>query len=264
MDRREMLWAGLGASVLASGDAMNAQSEGRRTAAYLELKTWRLHNTPENQGTRLAAYLKDGLMPALARSDAKLVGAFSIAIGPDSPSYLTVTQFPSLGAFESALAKLKADADHRQALERLSAGPGLPFVRVESSLLRSFDVLPEPAVLDPTGRPGRIFELRTYESQSFLTLERKVGMFNGGEAQLFERLGFRPVFFGQTIVGPMQPNLTYMLSYDDLAARDRLWGAFGSDPEWKKLSGQPELKDAEIVANITNVILSPLPFSPVR
>jgi hypothetical protein len=53
----------------------------------------------------------------------------------------------------------------------------------------------------------------------------------------------------------------YMLSFDDLAARERLWGEFGSDPEWKKLSSQPELKDSQIVANISNVILRPLSFS---
>jgi hypothetical protein len=55
-----------------------------------------------------------------------------------------------------------------------------------------------------------------------------------------------------------------MLSYDDLAARDQLWRQFGSDPEWKKLSARPELKDAEIVENISNVILRPLPFSQIR
>jgi hypothetical protein len=82
--------------------------------------------------------------------------------------------------------------------------------------------------------------------------------------QIFQRLGFRPVFFGETIVGSRQPNLTYMLSYDDLAMRNRLWKAFVSDPEWKKLSSRPELKDAEIVANISNAILAPLKFSPIH
>jgi hypothetical protein len=56
----------------------------------------------------------------------------------------------------------------------------------------------------------------------------------------------------------------YMLSYDDLAARDRLWQAFSHDPEWKKLSSQPDLKDPEIVNNIGNTILRPLTFSPTR
>ena len=82
--------------------------------------------------------------------------------------------------------------------------------------------------------------------------------------QIFQRLGMRPVFFGATIVAPKQPNLIYMLSYDDLAARERLWRAFGSDPEWKKMSTVPEMSDAEIVSNITNVILQPLTFSAIR
>jgi len=135
----------------------------------------------------------------------------------------------------------------------------------ESSLLRSFDGMPQAAIpATAEKRPPRIFELRTYESQSFVPLERQLGMFNGGEMPIFARSGMRPVFFGETIVGPKQPNLTYMLSYDDLTAHDQLWHAFGSDPEWKKLSSQPDLKDSQIVANISNVILRPLTFSAIR
>jgi hypothetical protein len=37
-----------------------------------------------------------------------------------------------------------------------------------------------------------------------------------------------------------------------------------SDPEWKKLSGRPELKDSAIVANISNILLKGLPFSPIQ
>ena len=125
--------------------------------------------------------------------------------------------------------------------------------------------MPAPALTNTAeNRPPRIFELRTYESQSFTTLARKIAMFNQSEMQIFQRLGMRPVFFGETIIGSRQPNLKYMLSYDDLAARDKLWHDFGSDPEWKKLSARPELKDSEIVANISNVILRPLAFSAIR
>ena len=60
------------------------------------------------------------------------------------------------------------------------------------------------------------------------------------------------------------PNLTYMLAYDDLAARDKNWKVFGSSPEWMKLRATPGFADAEIVSNISNVFLSPLPFSPIR
>ena len=213
----------------------------------------------------MADYLESGLAPALSRAGALLAGAFSNVIGPDGPYYVTLTQYSSLGVMQEALAKIKTDEAHRHELAKLSAGSGLPFVRVESSLLRSFDGMPQAAVpSSEEKRPPRIFELRTYESQTFVTLERKIAMFNGGEMQIFERLGMRPVFFGETIVGPKQPNLTYMLSYDDLTAHDRLWHSFGADPEWKKLSSQPQLKDSEIVANISNVILRPLTFSAIR
>jgi hypothetical protein len=260
MDRRELLTA-LTASALLGLESRAATTSN----TYLEIKTWRFHNSAEDQPARVADYLESGLAPSLARAGAKLAGAFSNVIGPDGPYYVTLTQYASLGVMQEALSKLALDDLHQRELQKLSTGAPLPFVRVESSLLRSFDGMPEPAVSDPSEkRPPRIFELRTYESQSFVTLARKVAMFNNGEMQIFQRLQMRPVFFGETIVGPRQPNLMYMLSYDDLDAHDKLWHAFGTDPEWKKLSSQPPLKDSEIVANISNVILRPLTFSAIR
>ncbi len=242
---------------------MAQENHPEAKSSYLDVKFWRMHNTPEDQPKRVSTYLEDGLAPALSRAGAKLVGAFSTIIGPESPCFVTVVQHASLAAMEDTLTKLKADREHHQAVEKLGAGSGLPFVRVDSSLLRSFDVLPEPRIVAST-QPGRVFELRQYDSQTFATLARKVGMFNDAEAKLFESLGFKPVFFGETVIGSNQPNLMYMLSYDNMAARDKLWQSFGSSPEWKKLSGEPALKDSEIVANISNRILSPLSFSPTR
>ena len=248
---------GLGASML-----LNAQTGSPNSASYLEVRFWRMHNTAENQPKRVAEYLEHGLAPALERAGAKLAGAFGIAIGPGSPQYLTLSQYPSLAAFEQTAEKFKGDSEHARALEARDQGTGVPFVRVESSLLRSFDVMPQPAI-ERAEKP-RVFEWRCYESQSFRTLARKVKMFNDAEAEIFKRLGFRPVFFGETIAGPNQPNLMYMLSYDDLGARERLWGAFGSDPAWKKLSHESGLSDPEIVENINNLIFSALPFSNIR
>jgi NIPSNAP len=259
MDRRSLLSGVIGATVFSMSTEAAAPAN-----TYLELKIWHLHNTHEDQTARMAEYLEHGLSPALGRAGAKLQGAFANLIGEGGPYYITLTEFPSLGGMQETLTKLAADPEHQKAAEKLGSGSGLPFVRVESSLLRSFDRMPHVTVAEGESKSPRIFELRTYESQTFVTLTRKVAMFNSGEMQIFERLGMRPVFFGETIAGPKQPNLMYMLSYDDLASRDRLWKAFGSDPEWKKLSGQPELKDAEIVANISNVILRPLVFSPIR
>jgi len=248
-----------------AGSALMAQGrEAGTPVSYLEVKTWRMHNSEENQPQRLSTYLEHGLAPALSRTGAKLVGAFGNLIGPDGPYYVTIAQFASLGAYQETLSQLRSDRNHQQEEAKLDSGSGLPFVRVDSSLLRCFDKMPQPAIESTAGKPPRVFELRTYESQSFTALVRKVGMFNNGEMQIFERLQMRPVFFGETIAGPRQPCLMYMLSYDSLDARDRLWRVFGADPEWNKLKSQPGLSDPEIVANISNVLLHPLPFSPTR
>jgi hypothetical protein len=107
-------------------------------------------------------------------------------------------------------------------LQQLSTGPGMPYVTIESSLLQSLAILPEPAIpTDATTRPARIFELRTYQSQSLTALQKKIGMFNSGEIATFQRLGMRPVFIGETIIGPRQPSITYMLSFDNLDGREK-------------------------------------------
>jgi hypothetical protein len=242
-----------------------AQSTNPAPRSFLELKTWRLHNSQELQSKRVSDYLETGLFPALTRAGAKPVAAFANLIGPDGPYLVTMTQYASLGMMQEVLAKVAADDVHDKASQKLSSGPGMPFVTTESSILHSLAVMPEPVIsTDPATRPARIFELRTYQSQSMTAVQKKAGMFNGGEIGIFQRLGMRPVFIGEAIVGPRLPNITYMLSYDNLDGREKLWQQFGSDPGWKTLSAPAELKDAEIVANISNVILRPLPFSPIR
>ena len=253
-----------GAAAMSALRATQAQAaESPRT--FLELTTFRLHNSDESQAKRVSDYLESGLFPALTRTGAKPVAAFNNLIGPDGPYLLTITQYTSLAAMQEVRAKLEADDTYQKSLQTLSSGPGMPFVTIESTLLQSLAVIPAPVLPDDTAsRPPRIFELRTYQNQSRIAQQKKAAMFNNGEIAIFQRLGMRPVFIGESIIGPRQPNITYMLSFDSLAEREKHWQAFSADPEWKKLSAPPELKDAQIVANISNMILRPLPFSPVR
>jgi hypothetical protein len=261
MDRRQLITGAAAMSALLSTSASAADT----TRTFLEITTWRLHNSDEGQSKRVADYLEGGLFPAVTRAGAKPVAAFSNLIGPDGPSLFSIVQYASLGAMQDVLAKLAADTAHEKASQALAAGSGMPFVTMESSLLHSLAVMPEAAIPgDAASRSSRVFELRIYESQSMAARVKKAAMFNGGEIGVFQRLGMRPVFIGESIVGPRQPNITYMLSFDSLAEREKLWSAFGSDPEWKKLSAPPELKDAQIVANISNIMLRPLPFSPMK
>ncbi len=231
-----------------------------------QLGFFRLRNSADGQMSRVSDYLKNTVLPALQRNGIGPVGFFrNLMGGGEGPFVMGLTAFPSLAGIDAAQEKLAADKEFLKGLEAFNAQPGLSYMRLESSLLRGFDSMPgiEVPPSDPK-RPGRIFEVRTYESNNSTTLRRKMKMFDDGEIGVFRRVGMQPVFFGETVVGRNMPNLTYMLGYDDLAHRDKAWRAFGSDPEWQKMRALPGLSDAEVVSNITNFLVSPLPFSPIR
>jgi NIPSNAP len=54
-----------------------------------------------------------------------------------------------------------------------------------------------------------------------------------------------------------------MLASESVEDRNKHWAAFGADPDWNKLKSTPGYSDAEIVSNITNVLLRPAAYSQV-
>lgn len=195
---------------------------------YYELRYYQLRNGVANT------------MPA-----AKPAGAFGPFIGENSPFLLELFVY-------SSFAEAEANPD-----------TATGYIRYDRTILKAFSAHPE-LKKPPESKTPHLFEIRTYESNNAATLRKKIDMFNNGEMQIFQRLGMNPVFFGEALVGPKLPHLTYMLAFDDLAHRDSLWKAFGSDPEWLKLRATPGLSDADIVSNISNVIVRPTAASDIR
>jgi hypothetical protein len=54
-----------------------------------------------------------------------------------------------------------------------------------------------------------------------------------------------------------------MLVHENMAAREKSWGAFRDSPDWKKLSSTAGYTDPEIVSNITTVFLRPAAYSQI-
>lgn len=259
MDRRDFLKASAGAALAAP--ALAALGDN----AVIEVRHIYMRNSADNQVQRNVEFTGKHLKPALERAGVGRMGFFSSMIAANSPFMLAVFSHASLSAMEVTYKKLRADKEYQKGLHAFNALPGLNFERMDGSLLYAFDSVPNIEVPPQDGkRSSRIFELRTYESNNGKTLRRKVKMFNEGEIALFRRCGILPVFFGETVIGRNMPNLTYMVAFDDLAARERAWRTFGSDPEWKKMRAMPGYTDAEIVSNISNAILRPVPCSPIR
>ncbi len=81
--------------------------------------------------------------------------------------------------------------------------------------------------------------------------------------KLWEKHGFRQVGFWTTLIGESNQELHYMLQWQDLAERERVFGAFMKDPEWLEARAKTEA-NGQLVANITNTILAPTVYSKLK
>ena len=80
---------------------------------------------------------------------------------------------------------------------------------------------------------------------------------------IWARHGIRQAGFWTTLVGESHRDLTYLLAWDSMAERERIWNAFAADPVWLKARAETE-KDGQIVETITNSFLQPTAFSSVK
>lgn len=264
MERRHFLAASLAASAIAVAGPVAAQPATTPNREFYLLRRYNLLSGGELKTTE--AFFAGAAIPALQRLGLGPVGAFKLDIGPETPAYYLLIPGNSVEVLAELDLRLADDAEFLKAADPFwnatSTAPA--FLRVESTLLAAFTGWPKVTPPDSAATKGkRIFQLRTYESPSNGEHVRKVEMFHAGEFEIFKSAGFHPVFFGDTLIGSRMPNLTYMLSFADLAELDAKWNVFRSDAAWKKLSSNPRYAYDQIVFTISNLVLSPLDCSQI-
>lgn len=270
MKRRTFLKKSLTASAVAGGvslagaSSQAAESNRGSSREFYELRVYHLRRGPKQK--LFDDFYREAVIPALNRIGVGPIGVFSVMFGPDSPSMYALIPHKSAESFATSADRMRADPEFQKAGAAFINAPATDpsYVRVESSFMVAFESIPKLEVPALTAeKKPRVFELRIYESHSKRANKKKIEMFDQGEIAIFRRTGLQPVFFGETLVGTKMPNLTYMLVFENMAARERNWGTFASDPEWRKLSATPGYTDPEIVTNISNVFLRPTAYSQI-
>ncbi|MDP4129318.1 MAG: NIPSNAP family protein [Bacteroidota bacterium] len=229
-----------------------------------EIQTYLLKSDRQIEATD--QYLKNAYLPALHRLGIKHIGVFK-PIANDTASlkkiFVLVT-YPSLENWRKTKLVLQQDKQYAEAARPFTDADTsmIPFVRMESTLL---DAFPKHTKLTPPAmdvNSETVYELRSYENPTEHLHFKKVSMFNqGGETGIFSRLGFNAVFYAEVLSGSHLPNLMYMIVFKNAGAHDELWKAFRDDPEWKKLSADPNYENPISVSHIDSILMHRTDYS---
>ena len=262
MNRRDFLASAAlaGAASLSSIAAAVTKNETNRE--YYELRLYQMLLGSKKQ--ILNDFLLEAAIPAWNRLGIKPVGVFNVLYGPNQPTLYVLLPHKSLESVATASTRLMEDVEYQKAGAAFLNVPlsDPAYVRAESSLMMAFSQMPQLMPPSTGEKKLSLFELRIYESHGEKTAKKKIEMFNeGGEIEIFHKTGLQPVFFGETLIGPRMPNLTYMLAFEDMAARDKAWDNFRNSPDWKTLSANPIYADT--VSNITDIFLRSTPYSQI-
>ena len=243
--------------------ALAAPTPPKKGRQFYEMRVYRFKTDDQKKATE--AYLRTAAIPALNRAGISPVGVFDEADRKDGLSLYVLLPYQSLEQLTELPTRLATDAAYQQAASAyLNAPYNEPaYDRIESALMQAFPHWPTLKVPTTTApKSARVYEYRIYQSATEKTGLKKIEMFDtGGEIGIFERLGFNPVYFAQTLVGGKQPNLTYMTTFDNRESRDAHWKAFGSDPEWKRLSALSEYQN--VMTTAETHFLTPTEYSQI-
>ena len=266
-----MAASGLAAMTLPALSVAAAERGPAGPQEYYELRAYRLKSGASPAS--LDAYLETALIPALNRLGSKPIGVFAQQerSGPpagtevrDPNTLFVLIPYHSVESWATAASRLSADEQYQKAgadyfnLPKTSPA----YERIDSWLMLAFAGLPkleQPAY--SLEKKPRMFEMRTYESYSELKAIKKIEMFNSGEIEVMREVGLGLIFYGQTLLGPGLPRLTYMVSAENQEAHSKHWGGFGKHPTWNKLKNDPQYADT--VSKITNRFLVPTVYSQV-
>jgi len=240
--------------------AAGAPSEGK-TRFYL-FEQFFLRNG--SQVGRIHDFFQRALLPALSKIHTGPKIFLEALVAPHMPQVAVVFGYQSMEELQEVHRKQFADGDLMKSFAAWEAGTEAAVESYATRLLEATAYSPE--IVTPAKPPEqpRIFELRIYHSPTHRQLRALHERFAGPEIKIFHRVGVHPILYTSTVIGPDKPNLTYLIPFDNLAAREKAWTAFNADSEWQKVRQESIDRSGQIASVIQMSLYRATAYSPIR
>lgn len=243
----------------AAEGAQNASPPVSRRVFVLE----QFHLKNGSQPARIHEYLENTLAPAMKRAGVGPALFLEALIAPHMPQVTAITVYDSIQHAFAARTKIAADPEARKGFEAWESGPEAPYEHVSNTLLEATPYCPEIVADRERRKTSRIFELRVYHSPTWRQLAALHERFAGPEVKIFARVGVHPIFYSTGVFGQNLPNLTYLIPFADLGAREKAWAAFAADPEWIKVRKESIDRSGQISSVMQMSLYRATPYSPI-
>jgi hypothetical protein len=260
MQRRLFMGLLSGAGAALGGFAAPSSSEPNRTRFYA-VETFYLKNG--TQPARIHEHFSKVAIPAIRERHDGPVIALEALVAPHMPQVAIIIGFRSLEQMWTLHTALGKSKDFSRKYQQWQAGPEPPFESQSKSLLEAADYSPDLENDKAPRKARRVFELRQYHSPTWAQLQALHERFAGPEIKIFHRCGIHPVFYTSTLIGSNMPNLTYLIPFESLDAREKAWNAFAADPEWIQIRKESIDRHGQISSVIQISLYQATPYSPV-
>jgi NIPSNAP len=240
------------------GMGMMAGAGSDRKSRYYLLENYFLRQSTQLE--RLNEFMSQGFLPAAGKIHAGPKIFLEAQVAAHVPQFVCVLGLESLEELATIRARLRQDAAYQKAFAAWESGPEPPYEHFSHTLLKATDYSPE---IEPAKGKRRIFELRVYHSPTWKQLAALHQRFAGPEIKIFHRCGIHPILYTETVIGANMPNLTYLIPFESLAAREKAWEAFQADTEWTKVRKESIDAHGQISSVIQVSLLRSSAYSPV-
>jgi hypothetical protein len=244
----------------AAGQTASPAPAGSRRVFILE----RYHLKNGTQPARIHEYLGKTLLPAMKRAGVAPSIFLEAVMAPHMPQVAVITAYDSIEHAFNSRTKLTGDAEARKGFDVWESGSEQPYEHVSNTLLEATPYSPEIVIDREPRKAPRIFELRVYHSPTWRQLAALHERFAGPEIKIFRRVGVNPIFYSSTVFGENLPNLTYLIPFSDLAAREKAWATFAADPEWVKVRKESIDRGGQISSVMQISLYRATPYSPIQ
>ena len=210
--------------------------------------------TDAGQELHLRSYIGDTLLPCMDQLRSTTRMCLEAIVAPHTPQTLLLTVYSSFDEMLEVRARIASDPRVRRSWAGIESAQVLDDVR-SHVLIVSEELVRFPA--ESAFVKSGLFEVRTWHAPAW----------RGGLApevsSVLSRIGVDPIVAGATVAGEHLPRFTYVVPFDDLAARQQAWVRLDTDAQWMEMQRESTSRFGSGARTTAKAIYKLAPYSPL-